>query len=340
VTPADLNDKDVRSGSVAIFRLQINSISRGAGRRATAAAAYRAGERIRDERSGDLHNYSSRKDVLHKEIFLPSHLTGQNVHWARDRSALWNAAEQAESRRTARVAREFQVTLPAELSPEQRLRLARGFSQEVANRYKIAVDLAVHEPRAGGDPRNYHAHLLATTREATAAGLGAKAGLDLSAKEFGKLGLSTNGSQEYTAIRERWATLTNQALREAHIDARVDHRSLEAQGVAREPKPAIPLAALKMEQSGLRSEVAERLREEYSARVQARQNPVVAPKSLEDIRREAREAWLKMRQGGTAADRQSDKQPTREPVHQQPGESTQAAEGPPPRARTADDHSL
>jgi ATP-dependent exoDNAse (exonuclease V) alpha subunit len=307
---------------MAIFRLQINPISRGAGRRATAAAAYRAGERIRDERSGDLHNYSGRKDVLHKEIFLPPQLADQEVPWAKDRATLWNTAEQAESRRTARVAREFQVNLPAELSSEQRLELARTFSQEIATRYKIAVDLAVHEPRQGGDPRNYHAHLLATTREALAEGLGAKAGLDTSLREFSKLGLSTTFSQEYTTIRERWANLTNEALREAHIDARVDHRSLAAQGANREPLPSIPLAALKMEQSGRHSDVAERLRETYSARVQARQAAPVTSKSLADIRREAREAWLKMRQAAQAVpDRQIEQQSGREAPHQQSRES-------------------
>ncbi|MHA4915609.1 MobA/MobL family protein, partial [Enterococcus faecium] len=84
--------------------------------------------------------------------------------------------------------------------------LARSFSQEVADRYKVAVDLAVHDPRPSGDPRNYHAHLLMTTREVTPEGLGAKAGLELSRAERANLGLP-NGSEEFTAIRERWATL-------------------------------------------------------------------------------------------------------------------------------------
>ncbi|TLY75214.1 MAG: VirB4 family type IV secretion/conjugal transfer ATPase, partial [Gammaproteobacteria bacterium] len=57
-----------------------------------------------------------------------------------------------------------------------RMANAGDFSREIAERYKVAVDLAVHEPREGGDPRNYHAHLLTTTREVTPAGLGAKAG--------------------------------------------------------------------------------------------------------------------------------------------------------------------
>ena len=304
---------------MAIFRLQITAIGRNHGRRATAAAAYRAGERIRDERSGELHNFSHRKDVLHTEILLPAHLSDADVHWARDRSRLWNAAEQAETRRTARVAREFQVNLPAELSAEQRLKLARTFSQELSDRYSVAVDLAIHEPRSGGDPRNFHAHLLATTREVTAGGLGAKAGIDMQPAERSRRGL-LNISQEFLAIRERWAALTNEALREAHIDARVDHRSLKAQGIDREPRPSIPLPALRMEQAGMRSEVADRLREQYNTRVKERletadahkiaaatsatppamSHPVqptqpVQPKTLEEIRREAREAWLRLR---------------------------------------------
>ncbi|HEY6484357.1 MAG TPA: MobQ family relaxase [Steroidobacteraceae bacterium] len=279
---------------MAIFRLQITSIARHAGRRATAAAAYRAGERIRDERSGALHNFSQRKDVLHTEIFVPAHLAAQNVDWARDRSKLWNAAEHAETRRIARVAREFQVTLPAELSNEQRVKLARAFSQEVADRYRVAVDLAVHAPRADGDSRNFHAHLLASTRELTPGGFGAKAGLDMASQERERLGLP-NDSQEFTAIRARWAALTNEALQAAQIDARVDHRSLRAQGIEREPRPSIPLMALRIERSGQRSEVAERLRAQYAARVQSRtQSPAKAP-SLEDVRRQAREAWLASR---------------------------------------------
>jgi ATP-dependent exoDNAse (exonuclease V) alpha subunit len=305
---------------MAIFRLQIQSLGRTAGRQATGAAAYRAGERIRDERTGELHNHSSRKDVTHKEIMLPSKFATADLEWARDRSRLWNAAEQVESRKDARVAREFQVTLPAELSAPQRLNLARSFSQELADRYNIAVDLAVHDPRPNSDPRNFHAHLLTTTREVTLAGLGAKAGLDMSGSERSRRGLPT-GSQQFVAVRERWATLTNEALRDAHIDARVDHRSLEAQGIDREPKPRIPFAAFQIEQRGERSEVGERLRAQYSERVQARaarsagreaeqkngernnandaspapQKLRVVPKSLEDIRREARENWLKMR---------------------------------------------
>ena len=256
---------------MAMFRLDIKPVARGTGRSATSAAAYRAGEQIRDERTGALYNHSKRNDVLHKEIFLPSRLdqAGGGMEWARDRSTLWNAAEKAEMRSDSRVAREYLISLPPELSAEQRVALARAFSREIADRYKVAVDLAIHAPRPDGDPRNFHAHLLATTREVTAEGLGPKTGLDRNGGVRSELGLPTS-RQEFANLRARWAELTNDALREANIDARVDHRSLEAQGIDREPQPHLPWAAIKAERRGERSELAERIRERHHERFAAR----------------------------------------------------------------------
>jgi ATP-dependent exoDNAse (exonuclease V) alpha subunit len=256
---------------------------------------------------------------------LPLAVSGENMDWARNRASLWNTVENAETRKNARVATEIQVTLPFELPPARRLEMARTLSQEVADHYRVAVDLAVHDPRPSGDPRNFHAHLLLTTREVSPAGLGAKAGLNMQTSERVRLGLP-NVSQEFTAIRERWATITNEALREANIEARVDHRSLAEQGIDREPGPHIPFAAFKIERAGKHSEVAEAIRADYNARVQARldraaerpnpaaerPDPAVAERTaavgtgarnLEDVRREARENWLRMRaeQGGDAA---------------------------------------
>jgi hypothetical protein len=253
---------------MAIYRLEIKPVARSSGRTATAAAAYRSGERIRDERTGALYNHSKRDDVLHKEIFLPSRLERPDagMDWARDRSTLWNAAEKAEQRRDSRVAREYQVALPAELSAEQRLTLARAFSREIADRYNVAVDLAIHAPRPEGDQRNFHAHLLATTREVTPEGMGARTGVDLREEARSELGLPSS-RQEFRTLRARWAELTNEALREANIEARVDHRSLEAQGVDREPRPHLPWAAVAAERRGERSEIAERIRERHRERV-------------------------------------------------------------------------
>lgn len=291
---------------MAIFHLQIKSISRGAGRSAPAAAAYRAGERIRDERTGVLHNHAHRTDVSHKEILLPSRLEAGQCAWAMDRANLWNAAERAELRHDARVAREYQVTLPFELSADQRLRLARSLAQELAERHNVAIDLAVHAPPAAGDPRNHHAHLLATSREITASGFGGKAGLDMASSERRRRGLPA-GIAEIKAVRERWAALSNQAFEAAGLQARIDHRSLRAQGIDREPLPYIPTRAFYMERRGIHSEIAERIRERYRGRVQARLAQAAAPTDgpaaspgldLEQVRRRAREAWLELRGHG------------------------------------------
>ena len=258
---------------MAIFRLQIEPVSRSSGRTATAAAAYRSGERIRDERTGAVYNHSKRDDVLHKEIFLPSRLdrSDSGMEWARDRSTLWNRAEKAEQRSNSRVAREYQVALPAELSAEQRVTLARAFSREIADRYNVAVDLAVHAPRPEGDPRNFHAHLLATTREVTPEGLGPHTGVDMSGEARSELGLPPS-RQEFRALRARWAELANEALRGANIEARIDHRSLDAQGVDREPKPHLPWAAVAAERRGESNDIAERIRERHRQRVAARRD--------------------------------------------------------------------
>ncbi|AMN47391.1 hypothetical protein ACG33_09830 [Steroidobacter denitrificans] len=316
---------------MAIYQLDIRSLSRSAGRRATAAAAYRAGERIRDERSSRWFDHSARLDVYHSQIVLPAcfgvpvqahgavaeiharidtrtgvraaaYESGSDMDWARNRSCLWNAVEWAEQRSDSRVAREFMVALPYELNTRQRIVLARNFSSLLADRYNVAVDLAVHMPREGADPRNHHAHLLTTTRELTERGLGAKTGMDMSWGRRRQLGLPAGGD-EYRVVREQWANLANEALREAHIDVRIDHRSLEAQGIDREPQVRIPFAAFQMERRGVRSVAAERLREAYHARVRARLERSAALSDTRDpqtIRRQAREAWLRLRAGSAA----------------------------------------
>ncbi|HEY4972605.1 MAG TPA: MobA/MobL family protein, partial [Steroidobacteraceae bacterium] len=260
-------------------------------------AAYRAGERIRDERTGILHDYSHRTDVSHREILLPASLSAADCAWATQRASLWNAAERAEQRRDARVAREYQVALPAELDAGQRLALVRTFARELVERHGVAIDLAVHAPRPMGDPRNHHAHLLATSRQVTAMGLGAKAGLDMDGGERRRLGLPV-GIAEIRAVRERWAALSNEALVAAGLEVRVDHRSLRAQGIDREPTPYIPIGAIHSERRGIRSEIADRIRERYRERVLARE---AHSRGLdpEVVRRQAREAWLQLRQQAT-----------------------------------------
>jgi hypothetical protein len=207
---------------MAIYHLSVKAISRSAGRSATAAAAYRAGVEITDTRTGEVHDYTRKRGIMSADLVLPANAP----EWAADRAALWNAAEHAERRKDACVAREFEVALPAELPAEARRQLALDFAKELADREGCAVDVAIHEPSKGGDNRNHHAHILRTTRKVEAEGLGAK----LDTEKAGR-----NRAADLEAVRARWAELTNERLRQHGIDASVDHRSLKAQGIDREP---------------------------------------------------------------------------------------------------------
>ena len=282
---------------MAVYFMYMKTFGRGNGSTATSASAYRAGERIRDERTGRIFDHSDRQDVMHKEIVLPSKWADADMSWALDRANLWNSVEAAETRSNARVAREFLVALPAELTRDQQLELTRGFSRELADRHGFGVDFAVHAPR--DDPRNFHAHLLATTREINSSGFGAKTALEVRDSERAERGLEPF-FREVTYTRERWAVLTNAALERANVAARVDHRSLSEQGIQREPQPRLPRAVFEMERRGQYTVVGERIRQEYLQRVAVRPERTRGV-DLEEVRRQAREEWLRMRKGDTAA---------------------------------------
>jgi len=258
------------NSAMAKYFLHVKIFSRRKGSRVTRAAAYRAGERIRDERTSEVYNYSDRQDVLHKEIVLASQCAGRtDTNWARDRAALWNAAEDA-GRRNARLAREVLVTLPPELAPARRTELARSFVRELADRYQSAVDLAVHEPRRDSDERHHHAHLLMTAREVTPGGLGRRTALELSGTERYARGLPPSKA-ELLWMRERWAQVTNQMLRDAGLSELVDHRSYQAQGIDREPVPMMPQKVYYAERaSGRAHPVGEAIRARHRERIEAR----------------------------------------------------------------------
>ena len=256
---------------MAVYFLNIQTFNRSDGSNGPSLAAYRSGERIRDERTRRIYDHTDRQGVMHKEILLPAALAGADMGWATDRYSLWNAAEAAEKRKDARVAREYLIALPSELTHPQRVHVVRGFAQDLADRYGFAVDVALHAPRnfRGSDPRNFHAHLLATTREVFHEGLGRKTTVDLNGESRLKLGLGP-GIRELFYARQRWAEVANMALESARVDARIDHRSLAAQGITREPKLWIPRIPYEIERRGGRSVVAEQIRENHRARHELR----------------------------------------------------------------------
>ena len=254
---------------MAIYHLRVKPVSRAGGRSSTAAAAYRTAEIVYDQTTGQTFDYSRKRGVEHAEIVLPTECAKQDVNWAREREALWNAAEVAERRSNSRVAREYEIALPHELNATQREDLSRTFAQQIADRFGCAVDFAIHEPHREGDERNYHAHLLATTRVIEPGGLGEKTAIEWSDTDRRKAGL-VNGKDEITQIREAWAGLANERLQELGLEARIDHRTLEEQGIDRQPTVHLGPAVSAMERRGIRTEVGKRLEVEALEAVQKR----------------------------------------------------------------------
>ncbi|MGI8387924.1 Ti-type conjugative transfer relaxase TraA [Brucella anthropi] len=232
---------------MAIYHYSMKPVSRATGRSAVASIAYRAGEKLTNERDGITHDYTHKMGVEHAEIVLPE---GVNAEWARDRSTLWNAAEFAEKRKDARVAREFEVALPHELTAEERLEATRAVAQDLANRYGAAVDFAIHAPHDASDVRNHHAHIMMTTRQVGESGLGEKTYIERENKWLLSQGLPTTDMQ-LRDLRQRWEGIANEHLAMAGHDIRIDHRSHSERGLEISPTEHMGVHATQMQRKGM-----------------------------------------------------------------------------------------
>lgn len=199
---------------MAIFHLHVKNISRGDGRSAVAAAAYRAGETLPNVIEERDSAFGGRRDVLHAEIVYPE----EAASWMADRATLWNAVEAAERRKDARLAKEIEAALPRELSPAAWLELCRTFAAHYA-REGFVADFAIHDD---GSAHNPHVHVLLTTRVVAAGGFGGKI-------------RSADGRQFVEEARLLWAKLVNAALEGAGLGVSIDPRSHAAMGIEREP---------------------------------------------------------------------------------------------------------
>ena len=235
------------ASGLAIYHCSMKPISRASGRSAVASAAYRAGQCLTNERDGLTHDFTRRDGVEHSEIVLPE---GASAEWALDRSTLWNAAELAEKRKDARVAREFEIALPHELSPDERLEAARAFARDLADRYGVAVDFSIHAPHQPSDVRNHHAHVMMTTRKVISEGLGDKTYLERENKWLIANGLPTTDVQ-LRDIRQAWEQIANERLARAGLDVRIDHRSHGERGLEIEPTEHMGVHATQMQRRGM-----------------------------------------------------------------------------------------
>ena len=226
---------------MAIYHYSMKVIKRSAGRSSTAAAAYRAGLDITDERTGEVHRYANRGGVLDHAILTPP----RAPDWAKEAGSLWNAVEGKENRKDAQLARENVVALPHELSLEQNRALLHGFVQEAYIKRGMAAQVDIHQHSVDGDSRNIHAHIMLTMR-----------------------GMSRNGWKEKKARvwneretlkewRALWAAHVNRALEQAHVKDRVSEKSFKDLGLDKQPSKHLGPEATEMERRGENSRLGD-----------------------------------------------------------------------------------
>ena len=219
---------------MAIYHLSVKFIKRSSGRSATAAAAYRAAEKVHDYKTDVTHDYRKKRGVFGAEILAPDN----SPEWVYEREKLWNEVEKVEKRCDAQVAREIDVALPVELNREQKKELVRDFVKEQLVSKGMVADIAFHD----FDSKNPHAHILLTTRPINDDG------------RFGFKERSWNKKDVLEQLRFDWAEKVNQALEQAgHKEVKVDHRTLEEQGINRLPQIHLGANVAKMKERGIRT---------------------------------------------------------------------------------------
>lgn len=225
---------------MAIYHLHMKVIGRSSGASAVAAAAYRSASRLRDDGIERSHDFTVKRGVVHSEVLLPQGAPDA----LSDRECLWNTVEAVELRRDAQLARELEFALPREMTQAQAVDLARDFVQsEFVDRGMIA-DLNVHWDRTDDGMPKPHAHVMLTMRSVGEDGFGPKV------REWNRTDLLARW-------RERWAEFANARLAELDIDARIDHRSFEEQGIALEPQDKIGAPAQRIVGEGREADRAE-----------------------------------------------------------------------------------
>ena len=225
---------------MAIYHFSAKVISRATGRSAVAAAAYRSASELQDDRLERAHDFTAKTGVVHSEILLPEGAPDR----LGDRATLWNEVEATEKRKDAQLAREVEFAIPREMGRDDGIALARDFvDREFVERGMVA-DLNVHWDHASDGSPKPHAHVMLTMRAVGPDG-------------FGKKVRDWNGTDELVGWRERWGEHVNARLAELGIDAAIDHRSLNAQGIALEPQGKIGPAGARREERGEGAERAD-----------------------------------------------------------------------------------
>ena len=246
---------------MAIYHCSIKIISRGKGKSAVAAAAYRSGEKLINNYDGITHDYTRKSGIAYTEILLPSHAPPD----FQNRSALWNSVEKIEKSKNSQLAREIELAIPKELPPEQQIRLVREYVKDNYVSAGMCADIAIHDKNDG----NPHAHTMLTMRPLNENGeWGAKSKKEYITDKNGERIKLKNGNFKTKKVdtvdwneqskaelwRSKWAELANKYLEQNSIADRIDHRSFERQGTEQIPTVHLGVAASQMERKGITTE--------------------------------------------------------------------------------------
>ena len=220
--------------------MEIKNIGRSEGRSAIAAAAYRSGSVLVDEATGEVYNYSKKQGVDVTEIITPD----DAPFWVKDRSVLWNAVQQQNTRKNSRYCKEINIAISRSLSNKTKVKLVRDFvTQEIVNRFGLVCDVCWHDL----DSHNPHVHLMIPLRRAESSG-------------FGERIKSIDNRKTVCELRAAWANHANRYL-SAVGEREIDERSYKAQGIDREPEIHLGAAAWALEKRGIRTKPGDRNRE-------------------------------------------------------------------------------
>lgn len=243
---------------MAIYHLSIKIVSRGKGKSAVAASAYRSGEKIKNEYDGVVHDFTRKGGIVHTEILLPQNAPQEFL----DRGTLWNSVEKIEKSKNSQLAREIEIALPKELDREKQIELVREYVKENFVKIGMCADIALHDK----DDGNPHAHILLTMRPLNEDKTwGAKSKKEYILDENGEKVKLKNGKYKTRKIntvdwneqdkaehwRKAWADITNKYLEENSIQDKVDHRSYQRQGIEQIPTIHLGVSATQMEKKGI-----------------------------------------------------------------------------------------
>ena len=243
---------------MAIYHLCIKIISRGKGKSAVAASAYRSGEKIKNEYDGIIHDFTRKSGIAHTEILLPQNAPKEFL----DRGTLWNSVEKIEKSKNSQLAREMEIALPKELDREKQINLVREYVKENFVKVGMCADIALHDKNDG----NPHAHILLTMRPLNEDKTwGAKSKKEYILDKNGEKVKLKNGNYKTRKIdtvdwneqdkaeewRKAWADITNKYLEENSIHDKVDHRSYQRQGIEQIPTIHLGVSASQIEKKGI-----------------------------------------------------------------------------------------